>query len=287
MNKPISIHRRQFLAASTTLATGAMMAGMPGRVLATESEDPYGGFPLGIQSYSLRNYDVQQAVRHIQGMGLRRVEMYEAHFSTSSSPEQIAALLELLEGADISLVAHGVNEFTADHEANRKQFEFARNAGFKTMTANPLAESFDSLDKLCEEYQVRIAIHNHGPDSRYDKLTDVTSAIKGRHQLIGACVDTGHVLRSNEDPIKWLYELGDRVYGGHVKDVASKESRTRTVVVGTGHLDLVAMFQALREIDFPADGALSMEYEDNPENPIDDIEQCLAASRAAIATAAE
>ena len=102
----------------------------------------------------------------------------------------------------------------------------------------------------------------------------------------GACVDTGHVLRSNEDPVKWIHELGPRVFGLHIKDVAEKQDRTHDVIIGKGHLDVVGLFKALRQIKFPADGALSLEYEANPMNPIDEMKACLEVAREAIAKSA-
>ena len=192
-----------------------------------------------------------------------------------------------MDKSKIKLVAHGVNGFSKNHDANRKLFDFAKRAGFKNITADPAPDSFDSLDKLCEEYGVRICIHNHGPGHRYDKLGDVQRAIKDHHKLIGACIDTGHVLRSDEDPVKWAAELGERVYALHIKDVAERTSRTHDVVIGTAHLDLVGLFKTLNKIKFPADGSISLEYESNPNNPIDDVKECLVAARKAIAKAAE
>jgi sugar phosphate isomerase/epimerase len=278
------MNRRQFLAVSA--ASVAAPAVCAPRVLRAarlaDAADPYGGFPMGIQSYTLRNFNLAEALRHIEGLKLHHVEFFGAHFSTDSSDEQIKEMQSQLDRAKLKISAHGVNAFSKNHGANRKLFEFARRAGFKTITADPSPDSFDSLDKLCEEYQVRIAIHNHGPGHRYDKLTDVQKAVKGRHKLIGACIDTGHVLRSNEDPVKWAAELGERVWGLHIKDVKERKAQTHDVVVGTANLDLVGLFKTLRKIKFPADGSLSLEYESNPQNPIDDVKQCLTAAAEAI-----
>jgi sugar phosphate isomerase/epimerase len=250
-----------------------------------DPKDPYAGFPMGAQSYSLRNYNLVEAVRHLQGMGLHHVEFFRKHLDPAASQEEIDETKKLLADADIALSAHGVNSFNKDHDKNRQVFEFARRAGIKTITANPTPdkETFDSLDKLCEEFNVRIAIHNHGPGALYDTIASVQKVCDGRHKLIGACVDTGHFLRSKEDPVKAVYELGPRVYGVHVKDEEKMEKQSHNVIIGSGHLDLVGLFKALRDIKFPADGALSLEYEANPENPIDDMKQCLDAAREAIA----
>lgn len=275
----ISLNRRDFLAASSAAIAGTLSLPLQSCVGADER---FAGLPIGIQSYSLRKFPLAEAVRHIKGLGIHHVEFYGAHLPIDASADQIADTKATLQAADIQLNAHGVNSFSGNHEANRRAFEFAKRAGIKNITANPERDSFDSLDQLCEEFGIRICIHNHGPDALYDKLTDVTSAVKDHHELIGACIDTGHVLRSDEDPIHWIRELGPRVFALHIKDVAERTKRTHDVIIGTAHLDVVEMFRALREINFPADGSLSLEYESNPDNPIDDIAQCFAVAAEAI-----
>lgn len=279
------MHRRHFLAASA-VSTVALAAPRILRAKARAANaDPYGGFPMGIQSYTLRNFNLTEALRHIEGLKLHYVEFFGAHFSPDSTDAHLKEMQAQLDRAKLKISAHGVNGFSKDHAANRKLFEFAKRAGFKTITADPAPDSFDSLDKLCEEYQIRIAIHNHGPGHRYDKLADVQQAVKNRHKLVGACIDTGHVLRSDEDPVKWAAELAERVFALHIKDVKERKSQTHDVVIGTAHLDLVALFKTLRKIKFPADGSMSLEYESNPQNPIDDVKQCLTAAAEAIGKA--
>lgn len=277
---PNQVPRRRFLALSAA-ATGISLFEMP-RLL--RANDDYGGFPLGVQSYSLRNFNTLEAVRHIQGMDLHYVEFYSKHLSLDASDEQIAETKKLLANADIAMSAHGVSSFGKDHDANRKVFAFAKRAGIRNITANPQRDAFDSLDKLCEEFQIRIAIHNHGPGAMFDKISDTVHAVNGRHPLIGACVDTGHYIRSGEDPVQAIHDLKGRVFGLHVKDDKYKgDKRSHNVVIGQANLDVVGIFKALKATKFPADGAISLEYESNPQNPIDDMKQCLAVAREAIA----
>jgi sugar phosphate isomerase/epimerase len=280
-----TLSRRRFLALSAAAAAGATFFDVPKvlRAAGLAEDDEYAGFPLGVQSYSLRNFGVVEAVRHIQGMGLHYAEFYGAHLALDASDDTIAETRKLLADAQIELRAHGVNPFTKDHEANRKIFEFAKRAGIKNITANPEYDSFDSLDELVAEYGIRICIHNHGPGELYDKIADVKDRVDGRHKLIGACVDTGHFIRSKEDPVKAVRELGERVFALHVKDEAKQEKESHNVILGQGHLDVGGLFQALRDIQFPADGSVSLEYEANPDNPVDDMKQCLDVVREALA----
>ena len=290
MGQPDSITRRRFLALTTAAAVGATFFEAPALLRAAgllNADDPYGGWPVGVQSYSLREFNTLEAVRHIEGMGVHFVEFYGKHLAVEASAGQIKETKSLLATAEIHLNAHGVSSFSKDHAANRTVFEFARKAGIRNITANPEPDSFDSLDKLVAEYQVRICIHNHGPGALYDKIAGVQEAVKDRHPFIGACVDTGHFIRSGEDPVQAVRELNDRVFALHIKDDKFQgDKRSHNVVIGQANLDVVGIFKALKHIKFPADGSLSLEYEANPANPIDEMKQCLAVAREAIAEAA-
>jgi len=287
-----SLSRRRFFALSAAAAAGATWFDAP-RILnaagLADAKGDFGGFPVGVQSYSLRNFKLlSEVVRHLEGMGVHYVEFAGTHLPLTASDEQIAEAQKMLEAANIKISAHGVNGFSKDHEANKKIFDFAKKIGIRTITANPQpnAETFASLDKLVAEYDMRIAIHNHGPGALYDKVESVVEAIKGHDKRIGACVDCGHYISSGQNPVECALTLGERVYGVHMKDHAESGVKSGNVVLGKGHLDVVGLFKALRQIKFPADGALSLEYEANPMNPIDDMKACLEIAKEAIAKSA-
>jgi len=131
------------------------------------------------------------------------------------------------------------------------------------------------------EFDIRIAIHNHGPNARYDKIVDVLRAVESHDPRIGACADLGHYIRSGEDPVEAIRLFGDRLFGIHLKDFAEQQENTRGVILGAGHLDVEGVFRALKQVNFPADGCLSLEYEENPDNPLDDVRQCYAIAKEA------
>jgi len=130
-----------------------------------------------------------------------------------------------------------------------------------TLTAKP--DSFDVLDGLVEEYDIPIAIHNHGPHHHWGKPETILNAVKDHHQLIGLCADTGHFLRAEVDPVEAIQILRGRIYGLHLKDFISEDTE---VVAGDGKLDLAALFHELDLQKF--DGACSIEFELNPEDPM-------------------
>src|SRR5437588_9576916 len=218
---PADLSRREFLAASS--ATCAASFGGSRLASATSGTDEWGGFPVGVQTISLRKYPLPEAIRHLQGLGVHYVEFSAgSHLPATASDEQIMEARRLAASAGLKISAQGVNRFSSDHAANRGVFEFAKKLGIRTITANPQRdpETFASLDKLVAEYDMRIAIHNHGPGSLYDKLDDVVKAITDRDRRIGVCIDCGHYLASGEDPVQCVLALGDRVYGVHLKDQA-------------------------------------------------------------------
>lgn len=250
------------------------------RIARASADDRFPGFLMGMQTYTLRNFKAEEALQHVHDLGLHAVEMFDAHLPGKSSPDELAARQAQLDKLGIRALSHGVNPFTKDHAANRRWFEFAKAAGLRNLTADPTEDSFDSLDKLAAEFDIRIAIHNHGPGARYDKVSDVLNAIKGRHPNIGACADLGHYIRSAEDPVRVIHLLEGRLYGVHLKDFADQKAKTTGVILGRGHLDVAGVFKALRKVKFPADACLALEYEEKPENPLDDVKECLAAAEA-------
>jgi inosose dehydratase len=268
--------RRKFLGVSAALSAAAV--GTRRWARAAEPANRFGGFNVGLQSYTLRDFKVDQALEDINKLGLHSVELFSAHFPLNASDADIEAMKSKTAALGIKMMGHGVNPFSKDHEANRRWFEFAKKAGIKNISADPTESAFDSLDKLCEEYQIRIAIHNHGPGARYSKVTDVLNAIKGHSPLIGACADLGHYIRSAEDPVRAITLLEGRLYGIHLKDFAEQKAKTTGVILGKGHLDVVGVFKALKKVNFPADGCLVLEYEENPKDPLADVKECLAAA---------
>lgn len=272
-----SLSRRKFLGVCAAGAGAAML----GSSRAVRAADEFGGFAMGLQTYSLREFPVDKAFAFAHEVGISTLEFFPGHLPIDSTQADIDKVAALAKSLGLKGLAHGVNPFTADHEKNRKYFEFAKRAGLKNLSADPTEDSFDSLDKLVAEYGIRIAIHNHGPGARYDKVSDVLKAIKGHNPGIGACADLGHYIRSGEDPVRAITLLAGRLYGVHLKDFAEPKRDAKGVILGQGQLDLDATFRALRKVEFPADACLALEYEENPKDPLDEIRACIAAAAAA------
>ena len=266
----MDVTRRQVL-------LGAAALGMTPVAKALLSADPYSPFRMGVQSYSLRNYPLVQALKEAKAFGLSNWEAYPAHVPASADPAKIAELVKAHKDAGIKLWAWGVVGFDGNAEASRAQFLFAKAMGIKVISADPAPESFVTLDKLVKEFDIRIAIHNHGPGARYSTLDQLTKAIDGHDWRVGVCIDTGHALRSKQDPVEWAKTLGKRVHGVHLKDV---KDATKFTILGEGDLRLEPLLKELRKSKF--DQLMSLEYEEKPEDPRADMRLCFAATQKAV-----
>jgi sugar phosphate isomerase/epimerase len=282
------LSRRRFLQAGAAATLGLDLA-PTSATAATPARDPFGGFILGVQSYSFRQFTLEQALQRIRDLGLHFVEFYNRHVPLNSSAEQIQAARNLCFQYDITPIAFGVENFTPDHDANRRKFLFGRALGIRYFSADPDPDSFDSLDRLVQDFGIGIAIHPHGPQGnrlhRWYSAEVIMDAVRNHHRLIGSCLDTGHLIRSAQppfnrrlDPAAQVRVMGARNFGLHLKD--HDNQARRDVVFGRGVLDVPAVLRALRAERFQ--GYLSIEYEANPDNPSPDMRACVDVFRTSV-----
>src|SRR5579884_1682791 len=143
---------------------------------------------------------------------LHWVELFGAHLSDRSSPQQISEAKRKLRDADVTAPSFGVVDFTKNSDANRRLFDFAKAMGMTNIAANPDRDAFDSLDKLVDEYNITIAIHDHGPGAKWVKVKQIWDAVKDHNPKIGLCNDTGHFIRAGENPLEACQVFKDRMY---------------------------------------------------------------------------
>lgn len=270
------------------LASGAAAAGVFGfglglggveRITAARAAakaDLYGPFKMGLQSYSLRGYKINgqadraKALELTRKLGLHYWEAYPNHIPYTLSAAELNKVQGQLKEAGVRVAGYGVIPFTKDAAAARKYFEFARTMGIDYLSADPALDSFDVLDKLVEEYGVGVGIHNHGPGHHYAEIDVIAATIKDHHPKIGCCIDTGHFLRSREDPVRAAEVFKGRIYGVHLKDV---KDAVHFSILGQGDLRTRDLLKALAAQNYKQ--IVALEYEEKPEDPVADVETCL------------
>ena len=280
---PLEMTRREALTAGLGLLAVAAL-GLPNTAAAAPATSPGGGpFKLALQSYSLRGYkkagkaDADKALALTKELGLAYWEAYPEHFPVTADQAKIDDYKKRAGDSGVTVIGYGVVPFTKDEAKNRAYFEFAKAFGVSYLSADPTPDSFDDLDKLVEQYGVAVGIHNHGPGHRYAKIDTIAEAIKDHNPLIGCCIDTGHFLRSREDPVRAVEVFGKRTYGVHLKDV---KDATKFTILGEGDLRVADLLQALAKLHYGY--ALAIEYEESVNAPMPDLKACLKAVHAAM-----
>ncbi len=270
--------RRQFLAAAAAAVTTRSL--IAGETIGVQ-EGPFqaavkrfSGFKVGLQSYTYRNFNRQETIRQISELGLSWVEFFSGHLDVNANADEITTVRDDLRGRFLNMYSYFAGEFTGDVGHNRRYFDFARRAQVKLLVGDPAPESFPILHDLVQEYDIKVGIHNHGPNTRYDRIEDSLNAVERFDKRIGFCPDTGHCMRSGEDPVEMVRLLKDRLYSLHIKDQkAIHRNEPPETILGEGALDLPGLCKALRDVGFKH--PLSIEYELSPNNPTPDLHKAL------------
>ena len=277
------VHRRRFLETSGAIAAAVGLSGLTGgRASAAPAAKgaPNAeklGWRLGCQAYSFNHFTFFEAVDKNASLGLRYIEAYpgqklsaekpDVKIEESMSAEDRATVKKKLADSNVKLVCFGVTG------ASRKAFDFAKEMGVETIVSEPGFDTFDELDKLCEEYGINVAIHNHPEPSPYWNPDKVLEACKGHSKRIGSCADTGHWMRSGINPIDALRKLEGRIISLHFKDLNQFGHSAHDVPWGTGKGDVPGMLKELKRQGLKA--MFSIEYEHNWLDSVPDIAKCV------------
>ena len=276
------IDRRDFLKTTGGACVGIGVLGMcPSPLLAASAAKgaPNAeklGWRLGCQAYSFNRFTFHEAIEKTASLGLHWIEAYPGQRLSKAKPdvrtgESMPADIRKdvktrLADAGVKLVNFGVVG-----SCNRKLFDFAKEMGIETITCEPDPAAFDDIEKLCDEYDINAAIHNHPKPSRYWNPDTVLKVCKGRGKRIGACADTGHWMRSGIKPIEALKKLEGRTISFHFKDLDKFGRGAHDVPWGTGQGDVRGMLAELHRQGFQ--GVFSVEYEHNWTNSLPEIAQ--------------
>ena len=244
------------------------------------------GWRLGCQAYSFNRFTFFEAIDKVNSLGLLWIEAYpgqklspekpDVTFDHNASPEVLEEVKAKLKEANVKLVCYGVVGLSKDEAESRKVFDFAKKMGIETICSEPEKEAFDTVEKLCDEYGINVAIHNHPKPSKYWNPDTVLEVCEGRSKRIGACADTGHWMRSGVDPLEALKKLEGRIISFHFKNLTkfgTKEDN-HDVPWGEGVGDVKAWLTEVKRQGIKA--VFSVEYEHNWENSVPEIAECVA-----------
>lgn len=251
------------------------------------------GWKLGAHSYTFRSFTFFEAIDKIDSCNLKYVEAFSSQVIGGGIDGKMdykmdaatrEKVLEKLKEKGVTLYAYGV--VNSDNEADWKQlFEFGKAMGIKTFTSEPDEKFMPLISKLCDEYAIRLAIHNHPTPRHYWDPETVLAALEGQSELVGACADVGHWVRSGLDPVECLKKLEGHIFHLHMKDLNYKAGKDegaedRDVPWGTGVANTDGIIKELKRQNFK--GMISAEYERHWEHNTPYVKQSVEYFRTAL-----
>jgi len=240
---------------------------------------------LGMQAYSFKEFTFFEAVDKTKALEMKYIEVYPGQTLSKEKPdvktdhnmssEAKELMLQKLRETGVKLTNYGVVALTNNEAECRKVFDFAKEMGIETIVSEPPEDAFELIDKLCEEYKINVAIHNHPKPSHYWDPDTVLKVCEGRSKRIGACADTGHWMRSGINPLDAVKKLKGRIISLHTKDLNEfGNPQAHDVIWGTGAGNFKEILVELDRQKFK--GVFSIEYEYNWLNSMPEISGCVA-----------
>lgn len=223
-------------------------------------------FELGLASYTLRKFSLEDTLAMTKKVGLKYICFKSMHMELDSTPEQIAATVAKVKEAGLILYGGGVISMRNEGQINQA-FNYGKAAGLKVMIAAPSPEMLPLIEKKVQQYDIKVAIHNHGPgDKLFPTPSVALKQIKDLDKRIGICHDIGHTKRYGDDPIAETELCGDRLHDVHIKDVSAADKSGSAVEIGRGVINIPRFIRTLVRMKY--DGIVSFEYEKDADDPL-------------------
>jgi sugar phosphate isomerase/epimerase len=278
-----TLTRRNFVRSGAL--TAAALAAPPGILALAGSSLPAAAsspLRLGLASYTFRNFTRAQTIVFMKQVQVFALNAKDVKDHLPTDPQEENAALTDYTTAGISLHAAGVIYFEKNEDADiRSKFDYCKRAGVDVLVAGVLApEILLRIDEFVKEYDIRFAIHNHGPEDKvFPSPLTALKAVNGMDPRMGCCIDVGHTARSGTDIVQAIHEAGPRLFNVHMKDLADVHDKESQVAVGDGVLPIHKIFEALIAINYK--GFVDLEYEVHPDNPMPGVTASFAYMRGA------
>jgi hypothetical protein len=262
-----SVNRRGFL----QMASGVTLAALSGSTAFAQSavrspRSANWGFGLGLASYTLRKFDLDQVIAMTQRVGLTRITLKSMHMPLDASDEQLKSMALKVRRAGLDLYGAGVIYMKNEAEVNQA-FHYSQVAGLKVIVGVPDHTLLPLVEKKVRETDISVAIHNHGPgDKVYPTPASVYDRVKTLDKRIGLCMDIGHTQRLGIDPCEAARQCADRLLDVHIKDVSAATAQGSTLEIGRGIIDIPAFLTTLKQIGYAS--TVGFEYEKDADDPM-------------------
>ncbi len=226
-------------------------------------------FRLGVASYTFRNFSRAKMIGFLKQLNVLALNAKDVKDHLPMDAKEEATALADYAAAGVKLHAAGTIYFPKDEDADiRGKFEYCKRAGIGVIVAgDPAPETLPRIEKFVKEYDIRFAVHNHGPEDKlWHSPLDVLKVLRGMDSRIGCCIDVGHTVRAGTDVVQAIHEAGARLFNIHMKDLTSFQDKESQVAVGDGIMPVKKIFEALGAIKYK--GFVDLEYEIHADDPM-------------------
>jgi inosose dehydratase len=278
----MKFNRRDFIKIT---GTGALAAGMPVLAAGAGTTAPpvvkAESFRLAIAGYTFAQLSADQALAAMKRAGVELLGIKDIHLPLNSTQEAINGFLAKAGTYGVKPYGVGVIYMKSEAEVDRA-FAYARMVGVPLIIGAPDVNLLPYVDKKVKEYDLRLGIHNHGPDQKlYPGPDDVWEAIKNLDSRIGYCLDIGHTTRQGLDPVAAVRKYHERIFDFHVWDTDKPVKAGGCVEAGRGIIDFPKFFKTLRSVRY--NGTVSLEYTKDMADPLPGITESIGYFRGVLA----
>jgi len=283
-----SLSRRQLIQSSAIAALVPSLAFSS--YASSESNSPddvdsWHGLKVGVATYTLRELPIEDAIQGVKRVGLRYVSIKNVknHIDLSHSSDERKHRAKMFRDAGLIPLSVGNVSMRTGESDIRKAFEFARDIEVPTIVCSPSHDVIPLLDKMVKEFDIKLAIHNHGPEDKgfFPSPFDVMRAVQDFDKRIGLCIDVGHTARAGVDPAESILQCRDRLYDVHLKDISAMGDKNTPIEAGRGILDSKSILAALLKIQYQ--GLVGFEYEKDGKDPIPGLAESVGYSKGLMA----
>jgi sugar phosphate isomerase/epimerase len=238
-----------------------------------------GDVRLGVASYSFREFARGLCIRDTKALNTNLLTIKEFHAPYRSSTEELKKDRAEFDRAGIVLTGGGTVYMLKDDDEDIKfYFDYARTLGLPMMNIGATAQSLVRIEKFAKEYDIKIALHNHGPeDKNFPAPSDALKIIRNMDPRMGLCIDVGHTTRTGKDVLEEIQMAGPRLLDMHMKDLKDLKVASSQCDVGEGQMPIVAIFKQLKKMNYP--GVVHLEYEINADNPLPGMQKSFSYMR--------
>ena len=280
-----NLDRRAFFKTASVATAGLALAAIetPAAAAVTKPSRPaYDELKLGIASYTLRKFTLEQAIDMTKRAGARYISLKDVHLPYKSTVDERQETRKKIEDAGLVLISGGVIYMKNNEAEIRGFFEYARDAGMPTIVCSPDLDALDTVEKTAKDFNIRVAIHNHGPgDKNYPSPLDVLRLVTQRDERMGICMDVGHTVRIGVDPIAAIEECAGRLYDFHIKDVTGATPQGKATEVGLGVIDIVGVLKTMVKQHYAFH--VGLEYEAKENDPLPGVIESFGYMRGVLA----